>query len=82
MEVQDGHGMEKLVDGSVFEGQFKNGDKSGKGTFTWNTGGCYEGEFEANDMHGEGRYQWNDGRSYVGQWRRRTVLTYSPEISL
>lgn len=115
LEVQDGHGIEKLVDGSVFEaqtfwwpiifvvecyarcydidididitfspiytvfvlenwgnlqfwccklsrldtliavqsssilayvgglqGQFKNGDKSGKGKFTWNTGGSYE----------------------------------------
>ena len=60
-EVQDGHGVEKLVDGSVFEvrcvslpssssqtvlhasqGQFKNGDKCGKGKFTWNTGGSYE----------------------------------------
>lgn len=33
--------LEAKIDVSA-QGQFKNGDKSGKGKFTWNTGGSYE----------------------------------------
>merc|ERR1719480_524212 len=37
-EMQDGHGVEQLADGSVFEGQFKSGNRHGDGRFTWSTG--------------------------------------------
>jgi len=73
--AQDGseHRLEKLADGSVFEGQFRGRDRHGWGKFTWSTGGSYSGQFDGNDMHGEGTYQWSDGSSYSGQWQRNNM---------
>lgn len=65
--------VEKLADGSVFEGQFRGRDRHGWGKFTWSTGGSYSGQFDSNDMHGEGTYQWSDGSSYAGQWQRNNM---------
>lgn len=63
------HRVERLADGSVFEGQFRGRDRHGWGKFTWATGGSYEGQFESNNMHGDGTYQWSDGSTYTGQWQ-------------
>jgi len=65
--------VDKLADGSVFEGQFRGKDRHGWGKFIWATGGSYEGQFDSNDMHGEGTYQWSDGSTYTGQWQRNNM---------
>lgn len=65
--------VEKLDDGSVFDGQFKGRDRHGWGKFTWATGGSYEGQFDTNNMHGEGTYIWTDGSKYEGQWQRNQL---------
>jgi len=65
--------VERLQDGSVFEGQFRGRDRHGYGKFTWSGGGSYEGNFDANDMHGEGSYIWSDGSKYQGQWQRNNM---------
>ena len=33
--MQEGKGIEKLEDGSIYEGQFKNGKKWGVGVYKW-----------------------------------------------
>jgi len=68
--------IEKLNDGSVFEGQFRGRDRHGFGKFIWSGGGSYEGNFDANDMHGEGVYIWSDGSKYQGQWQRNNMGPY------
>jgi len=65
--------VERLADGSVFEGQFRGRDRHGWGKFTWATGGSYEGQFDSNDMNGEGTYQWSDGSTYTGQWQQNNM---------
>ena len=34
-DMQEGKGIEKLEDGSIYEGQFKNGKKWGVGVYKW-----------------------------------------------
>ena len=43
--MQNGHGIEHWIDGSIYEGEFKNGKKHGIGHFTWSDGSSYEGQF-------------------------------------
>lgn len=43
--MQNGHGIEKWPDGTVYEGEFKNGLKHGEGTYKWNDGSFYRGNW-------------------------------------
>ena len=45
MNIQDGYGVEKYPDGSIYKGDFKDGQKSGEGTFLWSDGSIYKGNF-------------------------------------
>ena len=59
-------------DGSIYEGNFHDGVKNGKGKFTWaegEGGGTYEGEFKNNQMCGFGLLIYNDNRKYEGNWK-------------
>ena len=41
-----------MVDGTIFEGQFMDGVKTGHGIYKWPDGSCYEGELKEGLMHG------------------------------
>ena len=43
------------MDGAKFEGEYRNGNKNGKGHFKWADGSTYEGDFVDNNIHGKGR---------------------------
>ena len=41
----NGYGINIDKNMNVYEGNFENGDKSGKGLLKWSNGNTYEGEF-------------------------------------
>ena len=54
-------------DGSVYVGEFKDGERSGQGTFTFTDGNVYVGEFEDGQFNGQGTLTDVDGDVYVGE---------------
>lgn len=67
--LYDGSG--KIVyakDGSSYEGEFKQGVRSGNGTLKDIGGWSYSGEFVQNKFVGTGTYTSKDGSKYVGSW--------------
>lgn len=54
-------------------GDWKDGNISGKGKYTFASGAIYDGEWQCNKFHGRGTYVWpgvNGGgsSSYIGDW--------------
>ncbi len=56
----DGCGVE-IVDGNIYEGNFKNGLAEGHGKKTWVTGECYIGEWKGGLRHGRGECTYQGG---------------------
>ena len=52
----------------MFEGEFKDGQRCGRGTYKYATGALYSGEFRNNKMHGHGTYVYNSGAKYIGSF--------------
>jgi hypothetical protein len=51
-----GEGTMTFPDGTVFVGEFNNGEKSGVGKINYADGSVYEGEFAEDAPHGRGKY--------------------------
>ena len=66
------HGKGKIIfynNNSVsYEGDFKNGDITGKGFYIWKNKHTYSGDFFMGKMHGHGIYKWPDGNVYEGEY--------------
>lgn len=60
--------IRKLFSDGVYEGDFVNGQRTGKGKFTWNNGDVYEGDFVDGKRHGKGKYTWARGTVYEGDF--------------
>ena len=41
--------------GKVYEGDFKDGQRTGKGKYTWASGDVYEGDFKDGQITGQGK---------------------------
>ena len=54
---------------SYYIGDFKHGEKHGKGEFHWNDGRVYKGEWENGDMNGHGIMTYPDGTKETGKWK-------------
>ena len=54
-------GRGRTADGDVYEGEFKDGEANGRGTYTWSDGDAYEGEFKDGLKHGRGTWMNTDG---------------------
>lgn len=75
-DCENGYGKYKWFGTSkVYEGQWRNGSRNGKGTATYGkfhskrSGDSYSGEWKNNDYHGQGTYTWaNDLKTYTGSW--------------
>ena len=64
-EEPDGEKVEK----ARFEGNYKDGLKTGFGKMVYPNGDIYEGEWVENDMQGEGTYTYKKtGDIFVGSW--------------
>jgi hypothetical protein len=62
-----------LADGSVFEGEFKDGKRHGFGRCIYPAGDLYEGNWSGDKRHGLGRMEWSFGNSYEGAWRENQI---------
>ncbi|KAG8145659.1 hypothetical protein E2320_012144, partial [Naja naja] len=74
--VQMDHGTYKWLDGSMYEGEVKNGIRHGFGMYkcgtypvSYKSGNIYEGQWERDLRHGEGRMRWlTSNQEYTGMW--------------
>jgi hypothetical protein len=78
-DLKHGHGVIKYPENDIlnrtsFDGEWKEGNKSGNGTFTWKNGENYVGEWLNDLKHGLGflKYPENDTwnrTSFDGEWK-------------
>ncbi len=54
--------------GDRYEGEYRNGIRTGKGLYLWPNGDRYEGELMEGVLEGEGMYSWVSGDRYVGKY--------------
>jgi len=55
--------------GDTYEGEFKDGNRDGKGYFISMSGWYYDGVWKDNKKHGYGKLVVKDGSFYEGEWR-------------
>jgi hypothetical protein len=55
--------------GDKYEGEWKEGKKHGKGTYSFASGSKYEGEWEEDKKHGKGTYSYASRDKYEGEWK-------------
>ena len=53
----------------MYEGDRKNVEHYGHGTYIWANGDNYIGEWKDGDMHGQGTFTLPDEKKYVGVWK-------------
>ncbi len=56
-----------LIYYDVYDGEWKDGKRDGKGTSRLVCGDVYEGEWQDGLKHGIGKYTYSDGETYVGE---------------
>ena len=56
-------------DGDKYVGEFKDGLRTGKGTYIWSNGDKYVGEWRYDNRDGTGTITTFDGNKYVGEWK-------------
>ena len=68
--VPEGSGRMVYTDSSRYEGEWVDGHRHGKGSFSWPhsiaTRPCYHGEWSKGQMCGQGVLQWQGGVKFVG----------------
>lgn len=74
-------GQRTYPDGSVYDGEFLDGQRHGHGIYKWPDGTVYEGGFVHGQRQGQGTYTWPDGAVYkgdfqAGQFHGHGVLTW------
>lgn len=62
-------GVYTWVDGTKYDGQWKEGKREGVGTVIWPDGRRYDGEYKDGKMEGRGTFTWPDGSLYEGEYR-------------
>ncbi len=65
------NGKGKAVGADIYEGQFRDGLPSGKGTYTWANGDIYNGEWKEGYRDGKGSYKFKVGdkdSTLTGLW--------------
>lgn len=65
---KDGRGVQIWVDGSLYEGYWKNDKANGRGRLIHADGDVYNGEWKDDKAHGYGCYNHTDGAKYEGEW--------------
>ena len=70
----DGRGTWRGRDGSIYDGEWRDGRIEGRGTYTYPDLAMYEGEFKAGVKAGRGTLTHADGESYDGEVWTFTAL--------
>ena len=55
-------------DNGIYEGNFKNGLRHGKGIYKWTVGSSYDGDFKNGKKEGNGIYYYSDGWKHIGEF--------------
>jgi ankyrin repeat protein len=63
-----GSGKRKYAD-SMYEGDYHNDERHGKGKYTLANGDMYEGDYQDDKMHGKGKYTLANGDVYEGDFQ-------------
>lgn len=58
----------KKIHPHIYEGEWMQDKKHGKGREVMEDGCVYEGEYKDGVRHGEGKYTFEDGSVYQGYW--------------
>jgi hypothetical protein len=66
----DGHGIYILPSGSVYSGEFKDGEINGFGVCDYVDGSKYRGAWKQRYPDGQGTKTFPDGTSWTGLWER------------
>lgn len=63
-----------VLNAAEYQGDLKDGKRSGWGVLIWDNGDRYEGEFKNDKRHGKGKLVWANGEIYEGDFKdgRRT----------
>ena len=65
----DGKGTMVYPSGNRYDGEYKNGDRSGCGVFEFSNGRRYIGQFEADQFSGQGTWILETGERYIGEFK-------------
>lgn len=64
----NGTGTFQYIDGTIFNGQWKNGERNGYGVKICTDGQRYEGYWKDDKEHGYGKHIGADSSTYEGEW--------------
>ena len=67
VKPKDGRGMYEYSDGSVYDGEWRDGKRHGQGEYE-DDHSFYDGEWKDDKQHGKGTYEQKDGVTYVGDF--------------
>ena len=65
----NGKGKFTYDDGSIYEGQFKDGCFNGFGIYKWTNGDHFEGMYKDDVRNGEGKYYYSNGDTFIGKYK-------------
>jgi len=68
-DCKNGPGIYDDSKGNKYIGNFKDGDRHGEGSMTWDVGDTYKGQWVKNKMHGKGTYYRNKNFTYTGNFK-------------
>ena len=54
--------------GDVYEGEWHQDKRSGRGKYTFSSGQYYEGQWKNDKKNGHGVFNWGNGIYYTGNW--------------
>ena len=67
---KDGVGYYKWLDGSSYEGEWKENKLDGNGIYKFKDGSIYKGEWKRNRMCGIGEFSYPGVKTYIGFFER------------
>ncbi len=74
-------GKLELATGDVYDGQWRDNQFQGSGTYVWSDGSAFTGEWESNALNGPGRFIDSHGQTWQGSVYQTTPATLLPELA-
>lgn len=79
---KEGNAVVVFQDYGVYTGSFKDGQRSGQGSFIWETKDRYDGQWEKDQINGKGILTWADGTVYNGTFSKGKLTQGNITVSL